>query len=343
MRIRFSTGFPYMPVARQLPGGGRRWGDHEFVLDDDSDANSGRFDGWVVFNDVTDTLSIDCPKERTILLLGEPPSRVDLKPGYAAQFGTVIACEGVANARHSQPCLPWWVGLQKSGATEFHAVLTYDDLCRMRHIQKTRRLSIVCSSLDVTAYHRQRLKFVKRLVEHFGSRIDVFGSAYRPIEDKWHAIAPYRYHVAIENSARDHYWTEKLADAFLGGALPIYCGAPNIDEYFAPESLVSIDILRPGDALRTIEAVLEADPYETAMPAIWAARDAVLNRYNVFPAMADVLAGLPASQLRRTTIRPSAAFAMDMAGRARRARFLVGELFGRAGFRLAGSLGRMRQ
>lgn len=64
----------------------------------------------------------------------------------------------------------------------------------------------------------------------------------------------------------------KLADAFLGYTVPIYCGCPNVYDYFPEDSLIRIDIhdfegsltkikeivSRPGEYERRLDAVIEA-------------------------------------------------------------------------------------
>ena len=44
------------------------------------------------------------------------------------------------------------------------------------------------------------------------------------------------------------YWTEKLADAYLGYALPVVSGPNNLAEWFPEESFVPIDIDDPARA-----------------------------------------------------------------------------------------------
>jgi hypothetical protein len=127
-------------------------------------------------------------------------------------------------------------------------------------------------------------------------RVDVFGRGIRDIKDKWEAIAPYRYHIAIENSVVPHYWTEKLADTYLGGAFPFYHGCPNIGDYFPGESLAPIDIRDPDRAIQTIEAVIESGAFERSGPALAQAKERVLDEYNLFPTLVrffDERAALP--------------------------------------------------
>jgi hypothetical protein len=118
------------------------------------------------------------------------------------------------------------------------------------------------------------------------------------VRDKWDAIAPYRYHVAIENGTWPHYWTEKLADSFLGGALPIYSGCPNVQEYFDDRSLVRIDVTQPTRAIQTIERVIREDRYEQSREYVWQSRARVLDEHNFFPTVAALCRSLEAGPAR---------------------------------------------
>lgn len=101
-------------------------------------------------------------------------------------------------------------------------------------------------------------------------------------------LDPYRYHVAVENHRSPHHWTEKLADAFLGCALPFYFGAPNAADYFPPESFVAIDINRPQETARRIQAAIESGEYEQRLPFILEARRRVIEEYNMIALVANL-------------------------------------------------------
>jgi len=341
-RIRLSTNFPWMPLHRQTPGSAGVWQGYRFVTDDAPDANLGEFAACVIYNNLPHDapLEIRCPAERTFLLVGEPPSRGALHPDFAAQFATVITCRSESDGdrtRRTQQCLPWWVGLRRRSSTTFETRLDYDRLSAMSPISKTGVLSIVCSNLIITPEHRQRLDFVRRLQSHFGSRLAVFGSGFRPVEDKWDAIAPFKYHIALENSSVADYWTEKLADTFLGGALPIYAGCPNINDYFSPASLLRIHIDRPEDAIERIEHAIASGRYEASLAAILESRRRVLEEYNLYPFVTRLVETIPSfAGVVTTRIRPSGSFAPSAGMRVRRLRYLAREAVARRWYRLVG-------
>jgi len=331
--VKFLWNSKWFPLFfRQTPGGEGRWGDVQFS----NDLNSKKYDACAVYNNLPDKSSqtIICPNKNRILLMGEPPSRTDLHPKYISQFSEFYTCH--SHVRHSglnlwQQGLPWWVGLRRKGYREFECRFGYDELSAMTRIEKTKEISIVCSNLMITPEHRKRVKFVKRLIEHFGDRLDVFGDGFQPIEDKWDAISPYKYHISLENSHVDNYWTEKLADAFLGGALPIYSGCPNIEQYFSQNSYVPMDYRRPAEeGIEIIEKALSDKKYEQSKDAIWDSRDRVLNEHNVFAMLAKKLQEMPYSQDEEITLQHSAAFPPTVAMRMNRFKHLANEAVARA-------------
>ncbi len=130
---------------------------------------------------------------------------------------------------------------------------------------------------------------VRALKEILGDQLDFYGRGIRDIQDKWEAIVPYRYHIAIENSEVEHYWTEKLADSFLGGAFPFYIGAPNIHAYFEPSSLCLLPSGSPVEAADIIREAIENNVAEQSKAARKRARDLVLNAYNALELASQTL------------------------------------------------------
>ena len=106
---------------------------------------------------------------------------------------------------------------------------------------------------------------------------------------KWEGLAPFRYSLAIENSKHDHYWTEKIADCFLAGTVPIYWGAPNIGEYFPAEAMIVLDSLDPEKAARVIKAEATPEAYQRRLPALREAKRRILDDYNLFEVIHQML------------------------------------------------------
>lgn len=53
-------------------------------------------------------------------------------------------------------------------------------------------------------------------VDLFGQKLgDIFGEGHTPVKDKISALRDYRFHVVIENTRKECYFTEKLLDCFV--------------------------------------------------------------------------------------------------------------------------------
>jgi hypothetical protein len=284
VRLALFDTFPDWPLARQTPGGSLRWGDAEFAINPEG----GTFDGVVVYDGMLDPVELACPPDRSWFIAGEPPSIKLYDPGFLAQFHAVVTCHTDTPHRrllHIAQGYPWHAGVAKTPDGSRVSRLGFDELRAMARPPKTKLLSAVISDKAVTPGHRQRRAFVDLLQRRFGDCIDVFGRGIRDIDDKADALLPYRFHVALENSAFADYWTEKLGDAFLCRAFPFYWGAPNLERYFPRAAFEPINIFDPEAAIGAIERRIEAGPDEAALDV---AQERMLTEYNIFPMIAHL-------------------------------------------------------
>ena len=276
--IKVSTICPKWDWIRQTPYDDGIWQDFLFIFD----KSIKTCDFWIVYENLTEQETYFCYPQNTILITGEPPSVKSYHPKFLEQFATVITCHKKikhSNVILSHSSLPWMVGYQPPSTTFGKS---YSELVKIKKINKTKLLSVICSNKTFTRGHKNRLNFVKKLAEHFGDT-DFFGRDFRSVTDKWDAIAPYKYHIVIENSSFDHYWTEKLSDVYLAQSYPFYYGCQNIHEYFSKESFTKIDISQPEKAFEIIEKTIKNNQYEKSIESLDQAKDLVLNKYNFFP------------------------------------------------------------
>jgi len=287
IKIKLSSNCPSWNWTRQTPNNDGVWGMCQFVYNEPNEPID-TCDYWIVYENITKQETVSCPPKNTILITGEPPTIKTYHPKFLAQFGAVITCH--SNLKHSNiiinhPHLPWMVGFQPPSIT---FTKSYGELTKIQDYPKTKLISVICSDKTFTKGHKQRLNFVKKLQETFHDTIDFYGRGFVPITDKWEAIAPYKYHIALENCSIDHYWTEKLADAYLAQSYPIYYGCPNIHEYCPQEALTTIDITKPKQAFKTIEQIIASNRYEQALPVLQEAKNLVLNTHNIFAKLSQL-------------------------------------------------------
>lgn len=104
------------------------------------------------------------------------------------------------------------------------------------------------------------------LLELFGTRWELTNvlprrieSRVRPIlnklnprvcKDKIKEISNYKFAVCFENVRYQGYITEKIIDCFAAGVIPIYCGAPDVDEYIPRGSYINFDDFEDLDKLK---------------------------------------------------------------------------------------------
>jgi predicted glycosyltransferase len=123
---------------------------------------------------------------------------------------------------------------------------------------------------------------VKILKNHFGDKLHWYGNGVNEIEKKSDIIFKSRYHIAIENDSRNNLVSEKLYDSFLGLAFPIYYGAPNVNELFDKDSLISIDINNINSSINSIEKAIESNLYQKNFNQLLKSKNQVLNQFNIF-------------------------------------------------------------
>ena len=147
--------------------------------------------------------------------------------------------------------------------------------------KKTKLCSMIISSNNLVQGQRDRLKFTAEIMDHFKTKIDYYGFGIKELCSKKDAIDPYLFSIAIENSQHENYWTEKIADVYLGHTMPIYHGCINIENYFPAKSLVNINIYNKDEAISQIEDCLN-NPSEVYNSAVFDARRKILLEYNMF-------------------------------------------------------------
>ena len=102
-------------------------------------------------------------------------------------------------------------------------------------MKKTKVMSVVTSDKVAIKGHRKRLEFVQKLEKRFGDEIDMFITNKTDLEDKWDAIAPYKYHVTIENTVCQIFGRKNLRMLISVLSYPVYHGCPNLEDYFPAE------------------------------------------------------------------------------------------------------------
>jgi hypothetical protein len=307
INIKVSTAFPSWPLKGQTPKLSCKWDKYNFLIDSDVP----ECDFWVVYDGLTTEQASNCCPKNTILILGEPPSIKKYDHRFLSQFAVVIACDpniDHPNVIHSQQALPWHAGIIQESNGNVTLNLDYDYFSSMKDFPKSKNMSIICSSKAYTEGHKQRICFLEKIMSYFGHDVDVYGRGFNPIADKWSAIYPYKYHIVLENCSVPDYWTEKLSDALLAGSYPIYYGCTNLSDYFPNRPFTPIDIEDSDQAISVIEDVINKGLYESNTELIKDARLLILNKYNLFPMIAELCSKMSFGHAKRIKLKPELSF-----------------------------------
>ena len=254
-----------------------RWDEVELTLDEDTEY-------FALLNRPGPDSAPFAP-ERTIVIPMEPPHAVAEWGEWAApdprRFLQVRGHDRFPNAGE------WHLG--RSWA-ELHEVSPAKD----------RGLSAVVSSRVVDPGQKLRIGFLKFLEAH-GTRVDVFGrdnihafSGYLgplPPRDKSAGLLPYRYTLAVENSAHPNYFTEKVLDALLAECLPFYWGCPNLEDHLDPGAFVRLPLEDPFESRRIVEETIARDDWKRRLPVIRREKRRILDELQLLPTLAKVVRG----------------------------------------------------
>jgi len=90
-----------------------------------------------------------------------------------------------------------------------------------------------------------------------------------------------------QDTIRDFFGTQ-FTDAVLSWTVPIYWGGADLQKYFPSKSFIKIDIKNPHEINRVIE-MLRNEDYKERVEALTEARDLILNKYNLWSTISDIV------------------------------------------------------
>lgn len=276
--VRIVKNWDWPDLIRQTPGQRGVWDEMQFTVDSVEDC-----DFLIMLNNNmgTDT-RVRCPKENIWAIMQEPymKGHSDWMVEKHDLFSKVFTHYMPVNDRKyipSHPAIPW------------HVNKTFDELISTEVPVKSKKLSaIVGDAMDVPG-HIKRKTFLQHIQNDKSLELDLYGKKINFIEDKWDGLAPYKYSLAMENTRGPNYWTEKIADCFLSWTVPVYYGCTNLENYFPKESFIRIDIGQPEESLAKIRRIINEDNWERYIPALEEARNLLLNRYQLFPYLSEMI------------------------------------------------------
>jgi hypothetical protein len=142
----------------------------------------------------------------------------------------------------------------------------YFDIFRKEPAPKT---GLINAFISGTFDKSNRLPYLKELMTYID--VDSYGKILNNkslgkdegASTKWEVISSYKFTIAFENAIAKDYVTEKYYQPLVNGSVPIYLGAPNIEE-FAPGNKTYINVESFSSVKALADYLLELDNDPTA-------------------------------------------------------------------------------
>ena len=96
-----------------------------------------------------------------------------------------------------------------------------------------------------------------------------------PCGDKIKTISNYKFAICFENVAYPGYVTEKIIDCFVAGTIPIYLGAPDVQDFIPKETFID---MRAFDSWERLNTYLDELKEEDALKMLSAGREFLNSR-----------------------------------------------------------------
>lgn len=123
------------------------------------------------------------------------------------------------------------------------------------------------------------------------SEVDVYGRGWKPgmknyrgrlqpFDHKYSVASRYRFSMVLENCAIKTQITEKILDCFLTLTVPVYLGAPNIEEHIAKSCFVDVRDFKSYEKMIAYLKGMSEEEYRGYIDSIVQERAAIFERFS---------------------------------------------------------------
>lgn len=171
------------------------------------------------------------------------------------------------------------------------------------------KISSICSPKYFDPGHIKRINFIKFLQEKGDVDMDIYGynndhglknfKGALKMSEKQDGIEGYKYYFICENNQESNYMTEKIWEPLLCETLCFYWGCPNLGEYIDERAYVVLNLDNFEESHKTIKKAIENNLWEERLPIIRREKHKILDRYNFFPTLENII-----DSFRFSTTRP---------------------------------------
>lgn len=132
---------------------------------------------------------------------------------------------------------------------------------------KLNHITFVTSSKQQTMGHKLRIEIYDMLLNIDNiNEFEIYQHKSPPFHSERNDFfINAKFHISVENSIQNNYFTEKIIDCFATKTIPIYYGCPNLYNWFDIDGVITFETL---DELSNILKNLTPKLYDQKIPAI---------------------------------------------------------------------------
>lgn len=175
------------------------------------------------------------------------------KPTHQIWIGWSLECEEnypVLKNLRFRSFFDLWIGYKPSDDIVYPYYADFNEkLIRNRQMLngKQDEKKLVCMFISSNVNNSKRQEYLHELMRYV--HIDSYGKLFNNVtiendsgtESLLRIMSGYKFAIAFENAIANDYVTEKFFNPLYVGAIPIYLGAPNVEE-FAPTKDCFVDV-----------------------------------------------------------------------------------------------------
>lgn len=258
------------------------------------------------------SLKIPNSPPQMVFIASEPPEIRQYNRDVLGLYGTVAGPRfsyllDLPSFSALEAVAPWWVGTAAGGAVNHYETAASTVTISRPMLEEgfspdAERISTIVSNKARTPLQQQRLRLVDYLLRHL-PEFEAFGLEHTRVADKAEALSKFRYHLAVENSSHDAYWTEKLADPVLMDNYVFYFGDPAVSVRFNPASIRTINPWDPEATYGLLSHALDVGAWKSSSNARRLNRRKLLNQHSFHRAIEPLLDSLPVLGRRTAMMR----------------------------------------
>lgn len=124
------------------------------------------------------------------------------------------------------------------------------------YVERLRAIRHFAQSADFDLYGRGWVGSGPKLAHKYETAVNASYRGEIPALGKLQVLGGYRFSLCLENTVFPGYVTEKIFDCMIAGCIPVYLGAPDIDDLVPPGCFV--DMRDFGGSLSRLESFLRS-------------------------------------------------------------------------------------